>query len=200
GVVADPRELREVLRLRPIAFILVTYAALASGVAAAFVVVAAAAVVVPSVVPFALDLPPPPQPAAINRRDAARTNAASRFAPPAIPETLHSKHGSSACIANRLRAAAQAAAAAHRLDRPGRRRDARGRPRQAKHQARVEGLGARARDPLLRPDDAGRTGHARQGRSALLEGCAPGSLGRGSAIGRRRLRLPEPRAGRRRAP
>ena len=99
----------------------------------------------------------------------------------------------------RVRAAAQAAAAAHRRDRPGRRRGARRRAREAQHQEGLEGLGARARDPLLRPDDARGAGHARQGRGALLEGDPARPDRPERPVGRRGLRLPEPRADRGRA-
>jgi tetratricopeptide (TPR) repeat protein len=94
----------------------------------------------------------------------------------------------------RLRAAAQAAAAAHRLDRPGRGRSARGRAREALDQEGGEGLGARAGDSLLRPDDARRAGHARQGGGTLLEGDPARPLRRERSVGGGDLRLPESRA------
>ena len=98
-----------------------------------------------------------------------------------------------------VRAAAQAAAAAHRRDRPGRCRGARGRAREAEHQEGLEALGARARDPLLRPDDARGAGHARQGGGALQQGGAARPDRPEHPVGRRRVRLPEPRPGRGRA-
>ena len=113
---------------------------------------------------------------------------------------LHSPDGPGAGTPARLRAAAQAAAAAHRLDRPGRRRAARGRAREAVHQEGREGLGARARDPLLRPDDARGPGHAGQGRRALLEGDPARPERPERSVGRRRLRLSEPRRDREGAP
>ena len=112
---------------------------------------------------------------------------------------LDSTYGQGARAPVRVRAAAQAAAAAHRRDRPGRRRGARGRARQAEHQEGLEALGARARDPLLRPDDARGAGHARQGRGALQQGGAARPDRPERPVGRRRLRLPEPRADRGRA-
>ena len=107
---------------------------------------------------------------------------------------LHSTHGAGARAARRFRASARAAAAADRLDRPGRARGARGDARQALDQARVEGLRARARRAHDRPDDARGRGHARQGRRARVEGDAARPDRRERALGRRALRLPEPRA------
>ena len=58
----------------------------------------------------------------------------------------------------------------------------------------VQGLGARARAALLRPDDARGPGHAGQGRRALLEGRAPRSERPDDPERRRGLRLSEPRS------
>ena len=66
-------------------------------------------------------------------------------------------------------------------------------------QARVEALRSRARHPDDGPHDARGPGHAREGRRDLLEGGAAGSGRRDGAVGGRGLRVPEPRALRRRA-
>ena len=108
--------------------------------------------------------------------------------------SLHSSHGPGARASQRLRTAAQAAAAAHRLDRPGRRRGARRRARQAVDQEGREGLGARACAPLRRPDDPRGPGHTWQGRCALLEGDPARPERPERSIRRRDLRLPEPRS------
>ena len=94
----------------------------------------------------------------------------------------------------------ESAAAADRVDRPGRARGARRHAREAKHQEGGEGLRARARGADDRPDDARGLRHAGQGRGARLEGRAPRPVGRERAVGRRALRLPEPRPDRGRAP
>ena len=65
---------------------------------------------------------------------------------------------------------------------------------------RGEGLRARARGADDRPDDARGLRHAGQGRGARLEGDPPRPVRRERAVGRRALRLPEPRPDRRRAP
>ena len=62
-----------------------------------------------------------------------------------------------------------------------------------------EALGARARDPLLRPDDARGRRHAGQGRGAVLEGDPPRPERPERPVGRRGLRLPEPRRAPRRS-
>ena len=100
----------------------------------------------------------------------------------------------------RVRASAQAAPSPDRLDRPGRGRAARRRAREALDQEGREGLGARAGDPLLRPDHARGPGHARQGLGALLEGDPARSERPERPVGRGGLRLPESRADGRRAP
>ena len=87
-----------------------------------------------------------------------------------------------------------------RLRRSGRRRGPRGRAREALDQARGEAVRARSRDSLHGSHDARRLRHAGQGRGALLEGGASGSDRSRHPVGRRRVRLSEPRAGRRRAP
>ena len=88
---------------------------------------------------------------------------------------------------------------AHRLRRPGRGRGARGRAREALDQARGEALRARARDPLHGSDDARGSGHAGQGRGALLEGGASRPDRPAHPFGRGGVRLSEPRSRRGRA-
>ena len=143
-------------------------------------------------------LPVSAQPGTEPARHACRSFGASRAAGPIRDYTA--PHGAGARPPARVRAAAQAAAAAHRLDRPGRRRGARGRAREALDQEGREGLGARARAPLLRPDDARGPGHARQGRRALLEGDPARPERPERPLGRCGLRLPEPRPDREGAP
>ena len=108
-------------------------------------------------------------------------------------EQLDSIRGSGACAPQRIRAFAQAAPAADRVDRPGRGRGARRRAREAQHQEGGEALGARARDPLLRPHDARGPGHTRKGRGALLEGDPARPDRPEHPVGRGGVRLPEPR-------
>ena len=67
--------------------------------------------------------------------------------------------------------------------------------RQAVDQEGGEALGARDRRPDDGPDDARGRRHARQGRGALLEGRAARPGRPHHPVGRRGLRLPEPRAG-----
>ena len=96
-------------------------------------------------------------------------------------------------LVGRLRAPVRPAAAAHRLGRRGRARGAGRDAREALDQERVEGAGARARGADDGPDDA--RGADTPGKVAALcsKAMRPDPVDRSVPVGRRGLRLPEPR-------
>src|SRR6516164_707942 len=94
---------------------------------------------VPTSVGGSADAPPPSARAA-----ASRGSSRSQRIGPDYVANYTPVCGAGARTPSRIRAAAQAAAAADRLDRPGRGRGARGRAREALDQEGRQGLGARA--------------------------------------------------------
>ena len=112
---------------------------------------------------------------------------------------LDSSYGQGAGAGNGIRASARAAAAADRLGRRGRARGACRDARQAVDQARGEAVRARPGGADDGSDDARGRGHARQGRGADVEGHPARPVRCDGSVGRRDLRLSEPRADRGRA-